>query len=95
MPSSFLQRQTLGALRSRRDQLKSVPGFAKTIVRPSLSPEQLISDRLLREQPKQKRAENPGVKIYIKDGKIVVDGQFFNCALFFALNNSTKYVWTR
>jgi hypothetical protein len=75
MPSSALQRQTLGALRFKRQQLKAVVGFDKAIVRPSLSPEELAEDRKLRELLKQKRTDNPGVKIFIRKGQIVIDGQ--------------------
>ena len=74
MPSSQLQRRCLGALKEKREALRKVEGFKKAIVRPSLTPEQLDIDRKLRAKLKEKRAENPKLKLYIKYGKICVDG---------------------
>jgi hypothetical protein len=76
MPSSFLQRRTLAALKSRRVQLQKVPGFQRALVRPSLSPEQLAVDRELRENLKEKKKVNPKVRMWISRGQIVVDGGY-------------------
>jgi hypothetical protein len=71
MPSSFLQRRTLGALKHHREQLRVVPGFSKAQVRPSLSPQQLAEDRCLRDELKKKwAAAQPGIKYWIKNGEI-------------------------
>jgi hypothetical protein len=75
MPTSHLQRQTLGALKTCRQMLRTVSGFERAIIRPSLSPEELIADRELREKLKKARAENPGVRVYIKKGELMVDGK--------------------
>ena len=73
MPTSFYQRQTLGALKTKRQQLRNVPNFQRVLVRPSLTPEQLKEDRELRARLKEKRAQNPGMKIFISKGQITVD----------------------
>jgi hypothetical protein len=73
MSSSFFQKQTLHALKTRRQQLKNVCGFARALVRPSLSPDELIEDRKLRERLKKLRAENPGQRLYIKNKEIFSD----------------------
>jgi hypothetical protein len=75
LPSSKIQHMTLGALKTRRFELQKIEGFQKAIVRPSLSPEELVKDRELRARLKKMREENPTVKIFIKKGDIYVDGQ--------------------
>ena len=74
MPSSQLQRIMLGSLKHKREALRKIQGFERAFIRPSLSKEELEKDRDLRKKLKEKRAENPNVKVYIKKGQIVVDG---------------------
>jgi hypothetical protein len=74
LPSSQLQRQTLSSLKSRRPDLRKIPGFQRAIVRPSLSPDELIKDRELRARLKTVRDKNPGTKLFIRNGQIVADG---------------------
>jgi hypothetical protein len=75
LPSSKIQHMTLGALKRRRQELQNVDGFQRAIIRPSLSPEELVKDRELRARLKQMKAENPNVRVFIKNGEIQVDGQ--------------------
>jgi hypothetical protein len=78
LPTSKIQHLTLGALKFKRQDLRNLQGFEKAIIRPSLSPEELVKDRELRAQLKKMREENPSVKVFIKKGEIFVDGQIQN-----------------
>jgi hypothetical protein len=74
LPASHFQRQVFSALKTQRHNLRQIDGFQRALVRPSLSTEQLVEDRRLREDLKKKRAENPGLKMWIRNGQIHVDG---------------------
>jgi hypothetical protein len=75
LPASHFQRQALSSLREKRQALRALPGFQRAFIRPSLSPAELEQDRLLRDRLKETRAKNPGVRIWIRKGQLVADGQ--------------------
>ena len=79
LPSSGIQRQVLGALKSHRNKLKSSANFNKCIIRPSLTPEQRELDKAA--QTELKRRKDLGEKnLFIRNFKVhsrdPIDGDF-------------------
>ena len=69
LPSSGIQRQVLGALKTHRNKLKSSANFNKCIIRPSLTPEQRELDKAA--QTELKRRKDLGEKnLYIRNFKV-------------------------
>jgi hypothetical protein len=61
LPSSQMQHLAFGALKTKRQAVRNLPGCNRVLIRPSMTPEEREKDRELQERLKKKRAENPGV----------------------------------
>jgi hypothetical protein len=73
LPSSQMQHRALGALKTKRQAVRNLPGCNRVLIRPSMTPEEREKDRELQERLRKKRAENPGVYVGIKKGEVYVD----------------------